>query len=147
MASMGADGSWITELPYTVGSWGRKFLLRKLSHNFKLHGMSILHEVQRAIFPYCLWLPHRSKVKVMGHLNSKNCWKLLISRSLSSGADPGFGKGVRHRVFGTKGLYWGPVTKPQKEVWGSLSPRSWWSSVNYTTVTYSERKQNNILPT
>jgi len=30
------------------------FLLRKLSHEFKLHGMSVLHELKRAIFPYCL---------------------------------------------------------------------------------------------
>ena len=30
------------------------FLLRKLSHAFKLHGMSILHKFHMAIFPYCL---------------------------------------------------------------------------------------------
>jgi len=29
------------------------FLLRKLSHKFKLRGMSILHEFQMAIFPHC----------------------------------------------------------------------------------------------
>ena len=32
------------------------FLLRKLSHEFILRGMSILHEFQMAIFPYCLRL-------------------------------------------------------------------------------------------
>jgi len=32
------------------------FLLRKLSSEFRLRGMSILHEFQMAIFPYCLRL-------------------------------------------------------------------------------------------
>jgi len=30
------------------------FILRKLSHELKLHEVSILHELQMAIFPYCL---------------------------------------------------------------------------------------------
>ena len=35
------------------GSRFSKFFLRKLSREFKLPGMSILHEFQMAIFPYC----------------------------------------------------------------------------------------------
>ena len=37
-----------------VGAQFSNFLLRKLSHEFKLHKMSISHEFQMAIFPYCL---------------------------------------------------------------------------------------------
>jgi len=37
-----------------VGARFSSFLLRKLSHEFKLHGMSTLYEFQMAIFPYCL---------------------------------------------------------------------------------------------
>jgi len=39
-----------------VGARFSNFLLRKLSHDFKLCGMSILHEFQMATFPYCLRL-------------------------------------------------------------------------------------------
>jgi len=45
--------------------WARfsNFLLRKLSRIFKLRGMSILHEFQMAIFPYCwmLWSHGRAR--------------------------------------------------------------------------------------
>jgi len=39
-----------------VGYRFLNFLLSKLSRDFKLRGMSILHDFQRAIFPYCLRL-------------------------------------------------------------------------------------------
>ena len=48
-----------------VGAQFSNFLLRKLSHEFKLYGMSILHEFQIAIFPYCL-----RKFHVVGHAGS-----------------------------------------------------------------------------
>jgi len=36
-----------------VGARFSNFLLKKLSHEFKLCGMSILHKFQMAIFRYC----------------------------------------------------------------------------------------------
>jgi len=39
-----------------VGAWFLNFLIRKLPREFKLCRMSILHEFQRAIFPYCVWI-------------------------------------------------------------------------------------------
>ena len=42
-----------------VGARFLNFLLRKLSREFKLRGMSIFHEIQMAIFRYCVRLqPH-----------------------------------------------------------------------------------------
>jgi len=38
------------------------FLLSKLSRDFKLLGMSILQDFQRAIFPYCLRLESHGRV-------------------------------------------------------------------------------------
>jgi len=43
-----------------VGARFSNFLLRKLSHEFKLYGMSILHEFQMATFPYCLSMESHS---------------------------------------------------------------------------------------
>jgi len=37
-----------------VGALFSSFLLQKLSHEFILQEMSILHDFQMAIFPYCL---------------------------------------------------------------------------------------------
>jgi len=37
-------------------------ILSKLSHDFKLSGMSILQDFQRAIFPYCLMLESHGRV-------------------------------------------------------------------------------------
>jgi len=39
-----------------VGARFSKFLLGKLSREFKLRGMSIFHEIQMAIFRYCVTL-------------------------------------------------------------------------------------------
>jgi len=39
-----------------VGARLLNFLLSKKSRDFKLRGMSILQDFQRAIFPYCLRL-------------------------------------------------------------------------------------------
>jgi len=54
--------AWISKLMVVDDSMGpslqlfrfTNFLLRKLSHELKLHGMSTLHELQMALFPYCL---------------------------------------------------------------------------------------------
>ena len=37
-------------------------ILSKLSHDFKLSGMSILQDFQRATFPYCLMLESHGRV-------------------------------------------------------------------------------------
>jgi len=47
-----------------VGALFLNFLLSKLSRDFKLRGMSILQDFQRAIFPYCLML----------ELHGRVCW-------------------------------------------------------------------------
>jgi len=39
-----------------VGARFLNFLLRKLSHDFKLRVISILQEFQMSVFPYCLRL-------------------------------------------------------------------------------------------
>jgi len=41
---------------HLVGAQFSSFLLRQLSCEFKLRRMSILHEFQMAIFPYCMRL-------------------------------------------------------------------------------------------
>jgi len=38
------------------------FLLSKLSRDFRVHGMSILQDIQRAIFPYCMRLESHGRV-------------------------------------------------------------------------------------
>jgi len=49
------------------------FVLRKLSHDFKLCSLSILHEFQRAIFLYCFrlitWLGTQVVLYVLYMLN------------------------------------------------------------------------------
>jgi len=39
-----------------VGAQFSNFLLGKLSQEFKLHGMLIFHEIQMAVFRYCVRL-------------------------------------------------------------------------------------------
>jgi len=41
---------------HLVWAWFYTFLLGKLSRLFKLQGMSIFHNTQTAIFPYCMTL-------------------------------------------------------------------------------------------
>jgi len=43
-----------------IGARFSNFLLRKLSQEFKRHEISILHEFQTAIFPYCLTIESNS---------------------------------------------------------------------------------------
>jgi len=45
-----------------VGARFLNFRLSQLSHDFKLRGMSILQDFQRAIYPYCLRLESRGRV-------------------------------------------------------------------------------------
>ena len=49
------------------------FLLRNLSHEFKLCGMSILHEFQMAIFPYCLRLQSHGQACWQSYMYCA-CW-------------------------------------------------------------------------
>ena len=86
-----------------VGARFSNFLLRKLSREFKLHAMSILHEFQMAIFPYCLridtqlgmlvvlpvlcmliWRAPNPRSRSWGFWSSENCGKLHFSKSVSS---------------------------------------------------------------
>jgi len=46
-----------------VGARFLNILLRKLTRDFKLHRMSILHKFQRATFPYCLRLQSHGQVR------------------------------------------------------------------------------------
>jgi len=56
----GAQNWWLIMITWdqSAGCRGKflNFLLSKLSHDFKLSGMLILQDFQRAIFPYCLML-------------------------------------------------------------------------------------------
>ena len=45
-----------------IGARFLNFLLSKLSHDFKLRGMSILQDFQRVIFPYCLRIESHGQV-------------------------------------------------------------------------------------
>jgi len=98
------------DLDYLVGARFSNFLLGKLSRQFKLRGMSIFHEIQMAIFRYCVtlqshgsacWCPtcivhvdmnltrSKVKVKVTEHLNfptiAHSCIFLGLSPPLSRG--------------------------------------------------------------
>jgi len=42
-----------------VGARFLNFLLGKLSQEFKLRRLSIFHEIQMAVFPYCVMLQSR----------------------------------------------------------------------------------------
>jgi len=46
-----------------VGARFLNFLLGKLSRDFKYRIMSILHDFQRAIFPYCVRLESHGRVR------------------------------------------------------------------------------------
>jgi len=86
-----------------VGAWFLNFLLRKLPRKFRLRRMSILHEFQRAIFPYCVWIASHSwacwqcytlcmliwawldpmsRSRSWGFWSSENCRKLHFARSI-----------------------------------------------------------------
>jgi len=47
---------------HLIGARFLNFLPSKLSHDFKLRGMSILQDFQRAMFPYCLMLESHGRV-------------------------------------------------------------------------------------
>jgi len=51
-----------------VGARFSNFLLRKLSREFKLRGMSIFHAIQMAIFRKCVMLSH-----IVGLAGSPTC--------------------------------------------------------------------------
>jgi len=58
--SQGAQNWWLVTIAWICSAACRSpicnFLLRKLSHEFIVRGMSILHEFQTVIFPYCFWM-------------------------------------------------------------------------------------------
>ena len=46
-----------------VGGQFSNFLLRKLSREFELRGMSVLHKFQMAVFPYCWRLQSHGRAR------------------------------------------------------------------------------------
>jgi len=98
-----------------VGARYLNFLLRKLSHDFKLCRMSILQDFQRAIFLYCLRLWSHCRVPV--------CWypicivhaDVTLTRSKVKVMQRWLS--APFRAFILFGLLWGTAAANSWDVW------------------------------
>jgi len=69
----GSDYNSMGPILQRVAAWFLNFLLSKLSCDFRLSGMSILQDFQRAIFLYCLRLESHGRVCCKSYMYCV-CW-------------------------------------------------------------------------